>query len=179
MSAATFDLDPVNTFLAFSVPYLAISRVTGRFTRCAGILEIDWDDLVRSTAHLRIEAASIDTGHAERDAHLRSPDFLDVERFPELVFHSTEVRRHRGALFDVTGVLSLHGVARPVTLLAEYGGKASDHHGAERVGVVARGSIDRRSFGLAWDHPLRDGGVFVGFDVDLDLSIQGVRTSAG
>lgn len=176
MAATTFDIDPVNTFLAFAVPYLAISKVHGRFARFGGVLEIDWDDLSRSTAHLRIETGSIETGHSERDAHLRSQDFLDVERFPEMLFHSTEVRRTRGALFDVTGTLYLHGFAKPVTLHAEYGGKASDHHGTERVGVLATGIIDRRLFGLTWDHPLQDGGMFVGFDVDLELSIQGVRT---
>jgi polyisoprenoid-binding protein YceI len=174
--ATIFDIDPVNTFIAFSVPYLAISKVQGRFTSFQGVLEIDWDDLTRSTAHVRIETGSIATGHAERDAHLRSLDLLDVERFPEMVFHSAEVRRDRGALFEVTGTLYLHGVTRPVTLRAEYGGRASDHRGAERVGVLARGTIDRRSFGLTWDHPLQDGGIFVGFDVDLDLSIQGVHT---
>lgn len=175
MAATAFDVDRVHTFIGFSVPYLAISKVQGRFTRFQGLLEIDWDDLTRSTAHLRIETASIETGHPERDAHLRSPDFLDADRFPEMVFHSSEVRRKSGAVFEVAGHLALRGASRPVTLEAEYGGKAADLDGVERVGLLARGAIDRRLFGLTWNRSLGAGGVMVGYDVELDLSIQGRR----
>jgi polyisoprenoid-binding protein YceI len=141
------------------------------------MIGVDWDDLTRSAAHLRIEADSIETGSAERDAHLCSPDFLDVARFPELLFHSAEIRQRSGALFEIHGQLRLHGVARHVTLEAEYGGQASDLNGTKRVGLVARGVLDRREFGLTWNRPLDPGGVVVGWDVELDLSIQGLRTS--
>lgn len=176
MAITSFDVDRVHTFLAFSVPYLAISKVQGRFTRFQGLLEIDWDDLTRSSAHLRIETASVETGTPERDAHLRSPDFLDVEKFPEMVFHSSEVRRKSGAVFEVTGHLLLHGISRSVTLEADYGGQASDPNGVERVGLLARGAIDRRLFGLAWNRPVATGGIMVGYHVELDLSIQGLRS---
>ncbi|HEX9049150.1 MAG TPA: YceI family protein [Anaeromyxobacter sp.] len=174
MSAIAFDVDPVHTFLGFGVRYLGISRVHGRFTRFRGMLEIDWDDLTRSSAHLMIDTDSIETGSPERDAHLRSPDFLDVARFPEMVFHGRELRQRSGAVYELGGTLQLHGVARPVTLEAEYGGQASDLNGIRRVGVLARGTIDRREFGLGWNRPL-EGGVLVGWDVALDLSVQGVR----
>jgi polyisoprenoid-binding protein YceI len=172
--AITFDVDPVHTFLGFAVRYLAISEVRGRFTRFAGFLEIDWDDLTRSRAHLRIETDSIDTGSPERDAHLRSPDFLDSARFPEMLFHSGDIRRKSGSLFEVHGTLLLRGAARPVTLEADYGGQASDLNGIERVGLLARAVVDRRLFGLTWNRPV-DGGIVVDWDVELDLSIQGVR----
>lgn len=175
MAASTYDVDPVHTFLGFAVRYLAISKVHGRFTRFVGVLEIDWDDLVRSRAHLRIEADSIETGHAERDDHLRSPDFLDVKRFPEILFHSTELVRKSGALFDVTGWMILHGVERHVKLEVDYGGRATDPKGAERVGLLARATIDRREFGLAWNRPMEGGVLLVGHDVELDLAIQGLR----
>ncbi len=177
MGSTIFDVDPVHTFLGFGVRYLAISTVRGRFTRFGGMLEIDWDDLTRSRAHLRIEADSIDTGSAERDAHLRSPDFLDAARWPELLFHSGEIRRRSGAEFEIGGALTLHGATRPVTLDAEYGGQASDLNGIERVGLVARASVDRRTFGLTWNRPLQPGGLVVGWTVELDLSIQGLRSA--
>lgn len=175
MAATVFDVDAVHTFLGFGVRYLGISKVQGRFTRFRGVLELDWSDLTRSTAHLRVETDSIETGSPERDAHLRSPDFLDVARFPEMLFHSHELRQKSGAVFEVAGTLQLRGVSRPVTLEAEYGGQASDLNGIRRVGLVARGAVDRRLFGLTWNRPLDPGGVVVGWDVELDLSIQGVR----
>lgn len=175
MAVTLFEVDRAHTFLAFSVRYLAISRVHGRFTRFGGELEIDWEELTRSSAHLRIETASIETGDAERDAHLRSPDFLDVERFPEMVFHGGQLVRRSGAIFEVTGQLYLRGVTRAVTLEAEYGGSAADLRGVERVGVLVRGEIDRRHFGLTWNRPLEGGAIMVGHEVALDLSIQGTR----
>lgn len=175
MAATVFDIDPVHTFLDFAVRYLAISKVHGRFTRFRGFLEIDWDDLTRSTGHLQIDTASVETGDPERDAHLRSPDFLDVVRFPEMAFHSTEIRRRSGSVFDLSGRLALRGVERRVSLEAEYGGRASDPNRAERVGLLVRGTIDRREFGLTWNRPLDSGVLLVGHDVELDLSIQGVR----
>lgn len=175
MAVTIFQVDPAHTFLAFSVRYLAISKVHGRFTRFAGELELDWEELTRSSAHLRIETASIETGVAERDAHLRSPDFLDVERFPEMVFNSSQVVRRTGAAFEITGQLHLRGVTRPVTLTAEYGGSAADLQGIERAGVLARGNIDRRDFGLTWNRMVEPGALMVGHEVELDLSIQGIR----
>ncbi len=175
MAITTYEIDPVHTFLGFAVRYLAISKVHGRFTRFSGVLEIDWDDLVRSRAHFAIDTGSIETGNAERDAHLRSPDFLDVDRFPELLFHGTELVRKSGALFDVAGQMLLHGVARRVGLEVEYGGQASDPNGIQRVGLLARGTIDRHEFGLRWNRTIEGGVVLVGHDVELDLAIQGVR----
>lgn len=176
MATTRYDVDPTHTFLDFAVRYLAISKVHGRFTRFDGLLEIDWDDLVRSGAHLRIETASIETGDPERDAHLRSPDFLDVKRFPEMRFHSTGLTRRSGSRFEVSGRMALHGVERRLALEAEYGGRASDPKGIERVGVLARGTIDRREFGLTWNRSLEGGVLMVGHDVELDLAIQGTRS---
>jgi polyisoprenoid-binding protein YceI len=175
MAAIVFDVDPVHTFLGFGVRYLGISRVTGRFTRFGGLIELDWEDLTRSSGHLRIEADSIETGSAERDAHLRSPDFLDAARFPELLFHSRELRQRSGDAFEIHGTLQLRGVTRPITLEAEYGGQASDLNGMKRVGLLARGVVDRRQFGLTWNRPLDPGGVVVGWEVELELSIQGLH----
>ena len=178
MAAIVFDIDPVHTFLGFGVRYLGISRVNGRFTRVGGMIELDWGDLTRSAAHLRIETDSIDTGNAERDAHLRSPDFLDTARFPEMLFHSGAIRQKGGALFEIEGSLRLRGVIRPVVLEAEYGGQASDLNGITRVGLLGRGVVDRRQFGLTWNRPLDPGAVMVGWEVELDLAIQGVRAPA-
>ena len=179
MAGIPFDVDPVHTFIEFGVQYLGISRVHGRFMRCGGVLELDWDDLTRSSAHLRIETESIETGDTERDAHLRSPDFLDAARFPEMLFHSGTIRARRGgAVFEIGGHMTMRGVTRSITLEAEYGGQASDLNGINRIGLLARGVVDRRLFGLTWNRPLEPDGAVVGWDVELDLSIQGHRAGS-
>ena len=169
-----WNIDTAHSAIEFGVRHLGISTVKGRFQRFEGTVETD-ERGTPVAVDVTIQAASIETGVADRDAHLRSPDFLDVERFPEMLFRSTEIVRKSGAVFDVSGRLLLHGIERHVRLEVDYGGRASDPNGIERAGLLARGTIDRREFGLGWNRSLDGGAVLVGHDVELDLAMQGVR----
>jgi polyisoprenoid-binding protein YceI len=153
---------------------MVISKVHGRFARWAGTLRLDAADLTRSAVDVRIDAASIDTQVADRDAHLRSPDFLDAATYPEIRFRSTRIVR-AGAGYRVVGELTLHGVAREVTLDAEYAGTGKDPWGNERAGFSAKAALDRRDFGLVWNAALETGGVLVGEKVEIAIELEAVK----
>jgi polyisoprenoid-binding protein YceI len=125
-----------------------------------------------------IDVSSIDTGTAQRDDHLRSADFFDVEHFPEIRFLSTRIERVSGDRYRLTGELTIHGVTRSIALEAEYGGRGKDPWGNERVGFTARGALDRKDFGLVWNQALETGGVLVSDRVELELEVQAVRAAA-
>jgi polyisoprenoid-binding protein YceI len=126
---------------------------------------------------VRIQADSIDTQVADRDAHLRSPDFLDVARYPELTFRSARVEQ-AGDRLRVVGSLTLHGVTREVALDVEFAGRGKDPWGNERAGFSARTSIDRRDFGLTWNAALETGGVLVGEKVEIAIELEAVKRVA-
>jgi len=172
-----WNIDTVHSGINFSVRHMVVSKVRGRFTKYSGTLAIDDADLTRSTVEATIDAASIDTGTPQRDGHLRSPDFLDAERFPELRFRSTRVEKVGGDRFRVVGALTIRDVTREVALDVEYGGRAKDPWGNERAGFVARTSFDRKDFGLHWNQVLEAGGVLVGDRVDIDLEVEAVRAA--
>jgi len=125
-----------------------------------------------------IDASSIDTGTAQRDDHLRSADFFDVERFPELRFHGKRIEQAGRDHYRVLGDLTIRDVTREVTLDVEYGGRAKDPWGNERAGFLAKASIDRKDFGLQWNQVLEAGGLLVGDRVDIELEVQAVKAAA-
>ena len=181
MTTNSWNIDTVHSGINFSVRHMVVSKVRGRFAKFSGTLALDDGDLGRSSVEVAIDAASIDTGTPQRDAHLKSPDFLDAERFPELRFKSTRVEKVGQAGDDryrVVGNLTIRDVTREVALDVEYGGRAKDPWGNERAGFIAKTSIDRREFGLQWNQVLEAGGVLVGDRIDIDLEVQGVRASA-
>jgi polyisoprenoid-binding protein YceI len=173
----TWNIDLAHSSVNFSVRHMVISKVRGRFTKFSGKLELNEQDLTRSTVDVRIEASSIETGVADRDAHLRSPDFFDVERFPELAFTSKRVERIADDQYRVVGDLTIHGVTREVPLEVEVGGTKKDPWGNERIGFTARARIERKDFGLVWNAALETGGVVVGERVDIDIDVEGVRVA--
>src|SRR5438552_16413622 len=173
-----WNIDPVHSGINFSVRHMVVSKVRGRFTKYTGALAIDDTDLTRSTVEATIDASSIDTGTDQRDAHLRSPDFLDVERFPEIRFRSTRIEKAADDRYRVTGDLTIRDVTRAVSLDVEYGGQAKDPWGNARIGFVAKASLDRRDFGLQWNQVLEAGGVLVGDRIDIELEVQGVKAAA-
>jgi polyisoprenoid-binding protein YceI len=177
MQTATWDIDVGHSAIHFWVRHMVISKVHGRFARWAGTLQLDAADLTRSSVDVRIDAASIDTQVADRDAHLRSADFLDVERHPELRFRSTRIER-AGRGYRLVGELTLRGVAREVSLDVEYAGTAKDPWGNERAGFSAKGSLDRREFGLVWNAALEAGGVLVGEKVEIAIELEAVKKAA-
>jgi polyisoprenoid-binding protein YceI len=178
MTTNSWNIDTVHSGINFSVRHMVVSKVRGRFAKFSGTLALDESDLTRSTIEVAIDAASIDTGTPQRDGHLKSPDFLDAERFPELRFKSARIEKVDGDRYRVSGSLTIRDVTREVALDVEYGGRAKDPWGNERVGFIARTSIDRRDFGLAWNQVLEAGGVLVGDRIDIDLEVQGVRAAA-
>jgi polyisoprenoid-binding protein YceI len=175
MAREFWDIDPSHTTIGFTVRHMVFAKVRGQFARFKGAIEIDRERPENSAVTAAIEAASIDTHEEKRDGHLRSPDFLDAERFPEIIFRSTGVRRGRGQTFQVVGDLTLHGVTRPVELDAEMLGEAQDPFGNARAGFTARTAIDRKDFGLKWNQVLEAGGVLVGERVDVELDVQAIK----
>jgi polyisoprenoid-binding protein YceI len=175
MSETTWNIDTAHTGISFLVSHMLVSTVRGHFAKYSGALRIDADDMTRSGLEVTIEAASLDTGVPDRDAHLRSPDFFDVEKFPELRFRSKRIEKIEDARYRLVGDLTIRDVTREVSLDFEYGGRAKDPWGNERIGFVAKGSVDRRDFGLKWNQALEAGGVVLGDRVDIDIDLEAVR----
>jgi len=175
MARELWDIDPSHTSIGFTVRHMVFAKVHGQFAKFKGSIEIDRERPENSAVAATIEAGSIDTHEEKRDGHLRSPDFLDVERFPEIAFRSTGVRRGQGEKLQVVGDLTIRGVTRPVTLDAELLGEAKDPFGNARAGFTARTSLDRKDYGLKWNQVLEAGGVLVGDRVDIELDVQAIR----
>jgi polyisoprenoid-binding protein YceI len=178
MALSTWNIDPSHSAIAFSVRHMVVSKTRGRFTKWTGQLRFDADDPAASSVDVSIDPASLDTADAQRDAHLRSPDFFDVEKFPTASFRSTRVDTHGEDRYRVTGDLTIHGVSKSVVLDVTYEGSGKDPWGGERAGFVASTTIDRRQFGLEWNKALETGGLLVGEKVELTLEIEAVKQAA-
>jgi polyisoprenoid-binding protein YceI len=172
-STRTYAIDKTHSELVFQVRHL-VTRVRGRFTDFDGTVSIDPAAAERSSVNLTIKAASIDTSTADRDGHLRSGDFFDVEQFPTLTFASTRVTKKSDDLFDVTGTLTIRGVAKELTLPVTFLGVAKDPWGNERAGFETEVTINRKDFGLTWNATLETGGFLVGDEVKISASVQAI-----
>jgi polyisoprenoid-binding protein YceI len=173
-AAGQWDLDPAHTSVEFQVKHLMVAKVRGRFAGARGVLVIA-EDPVESTAEITIAASTIDTGVDDRDAHLKSPDFLEVDKFPEITFRSTGLEHAGGGDWTLHGELTIHGVTRPVTLATEYNGVTGDPWGGTRVAFSAETRIDREEWGLTWNQALEAGGWLVGKDIKITLEVEAVR----
>ena len=178
MTTNNWNLDTVHSGINFSVRHMVVSKVRGRFTKFSGNVELDESDLARSVVEATIDTSSIDTGTAQRDDHLRSADFFDVEHFPQIQFRSTRIEKLGGDRYRLTGDLTIRDVTRPIAIDAEYGGRGKDPWGNERVGFTAKGALDRKDFGLKWNQALETGGVLVSDRVEIELEMQAVRAAA-
>ena len=178
MPASTWNIDPSHSAIAFSVRHLVVSKTRGRFLKWSGQIRFDPDEPAASSVEVTIDPASLDTADPQRDAHLRSADFFDVEKFPTASFRSTKVEGLAGDRYRITGNLTLHGVTKAVVLDATYEGSGKDPWGGERAGFVASTSIDRRDFGLEWNKALETGGLLVGEKVELTLEVEAVKQLA-
>ena len=176
-TSAAWQLDPAHTHVEFSVKHLMLARVKGRFAGVTGTVELGADPSA-STVDVVIDAASIDTREAKRDAHLRSADFFDVERFPTIAFRSRDVRPTGAGDFSVVGDLTIRDVTREVTLEVTDEGRGTDPWGGERAGFSATAEIDRRDFGLTWNQALEAGGVLVGNEIRISLEVELVKQAA-
>ena len=177
MAAEQWNFDPVHSSIGFWVRHLMVSKVHGRFNKWSGTLAFDEKNPSASNAQVKIDAASIFTEEGQRDTHLRSPDFLDVEKYPSIEFSSTSVER-TGEHWALKGDLTIHGVKKPVTLEVEYAGRVKDLWGGERIGFTARTAISRKDFGLTWNQALEAGGVLVGDKVEIVIEIEAMRAAA-
>ena len=175
-ATTAWNIDPVHTVAEFKVKHMMISNVKGQFTTVTGVMTLDEADVTRSRIEASIQAASVNTRDAQRDAHLKSADFFDVEKFPTLSFKSTRVARSGDGELAVTGDLTIHGVTREVAFAVEGPTPpAKDPWGNTRVGLSATTRISRKDFGLTWNAGLETGGFLVGDEVTVTLDVQFVK----
>ena len=175
-ATTAWNIDPVHTVAEFKVKHMMISNVKGQFTTVTGVMTLDEADVTRSRIEASIQTASVNTRDAQRDAHLKSADFFDVEKFPTLSFKSTRVTRSGDGELAVTGDLTIHGVTRQVAFAVEGPTPpAKDPWGNTRVGLSATTRISRKDFGLTWNAGLETGGFLVGDEVTVTLDVQFVK----
>lgn len=174
----TWQIDPAHTAVEFTVKHMMFTTVRGRFRDVRGTILADEKRPDNSSVEIEIDAASIDTGVEDRDEHLRSADFLDVESHPKLTFRSTRVEGaafEEGSRFRVVGDLTIRGRTIEVTLDATFQGMGQDPWGKQRAGFGAEGELDRRDWGLRWNQALEAGGILVGNNVRLEFDVQAVK----
>ena len=176
MAQEIWQVDGAHSAVNLAVRHMVISKVRGHFGKWSAKLQLDTAQLTRSTVEVDIEAASIETGVADRDTHLRSPDFLDAAKYPTLRYRSRRVEAASKDRLRVVGDLTIREVTREVVLDVEYGGQGKDPWGNTRVGFTATASINRKDFGLTWNAALEAGGVLVGEEVTITLDVQFVRS---
>lgn len=170
----TWAIDPTHANVEFAIKHLMISTVKGRFSDVKGTVELDGDDLSSARVAATIDVASIDTRQDQRDGHLRSADFFDVERFPAMTFTSTRVTQE-GDRIRIEGDLTIRGVTKNVTLSGTEEGRGRDPWGGERLGFSATTKFNRRDFGLTWNQALEAGGFVVGDEVKVTIDVELVR----
>jgi polyisoprenoid-binding protein YceI len=172
----TWKIDPAHSHIEFAVRHLMISTVKGRFGTVEGTVVADESDpTTAEVVDVRIDVASIDTREANRDTHLKSADFFDVEKYPVIHFKSTRITDVSGDTFKVVGDLTMHGVTREVTLDVTSEGRGKDPWGGDRAGFSATGKIKRSDFGLTWNQLIETGGLAVADDVKITLDVQLVK----
>lgn len=167
-----WSIDGSHSEVGFSVRHMMISTVRGNFTSFSGTAEFDPQNIEEGSITVQIDASSIDTRDENRDGHLRSADFLDVETFPALTFTSTSVQSRGNGEYDVHGDLTVRDVTRPVTLKTSFTDVIADPFGGTRIGVSAKTEIDRKEFALTWNQAMEAGGVLVGENVGITIDAQ-------
>lgn len=170
-----YDLDPAHTQLGFVARHAMVTKVRGTFKEFDGQLHINGEEPTKSTGKLRMVARSIDTGVEQRDDHLRSNDFFDMENYPELTFNSTKIEHTGGDRYRITGDLAVKDVTKPVTMDIEYTGTATDPFGNQRLGLEGSVTINRKDWGLTWNAPLEAGGVLVSENVTITVDISAIK----
>jgi polyisoprenoid-binding protein YceI len=172
--AGSYQLDPAHTRLGFAVRHM-VTTVHGHFASFTGRIDLPGNDLERSTAEVMIDPASIQTSNPDRDAHLRSADFFDVDRYPTMSFRSTRVRREGDGRFAVVGDLTIKDITRLVDLQLSFQGSATDPYGQLRAGFTGSGVISRKAWGLTWNVALETGGFVLGDRITLELDGSAIK----
>jgi polyisoprenoid-binding protein YceI len=175
----TYAIDPTHSRIGFVARHAMVTKVRGSFNEFEGSGLFDAEHPANSRLQLTIQAASIDTRNAERDAHLTSNDFFDMETYPEITFVSTAVEQVDTSNFRVTGDLTIKGVTKPVSVDFEYAGSAVDPYGNQRIGFEGTTTVNRKDWGVSWNAALEAGGVLVSEKVTLEFEVSAIRTSVG
>ena len=177
-TTTTWTIDTAHSVLEFAVKHMMFTTAKGRFQDFSGTIAFDENNVENSSVDVTIQTASINTNTEDRDAHLRSDDFFAAEQHPEATFRSTKVEPKRGNDFTVTGDLTIKGVTNQVTLDATFHGTGTNPWGVEVAGFEAKGSFNRKDFGLTWNQALESGGVLVSDEVKMSLEIQAAKADA-
>ncbi len=178
MAADTYNVDPAHSNVGFKIRHL-VSYVTGRFTDFAGAIQLDAADLAKSSVTFTIKTGSIDTAEPKRDTHLKSPDFFDVAKYPEMTFSSTKIAKGSGDAYQVTGQFSMHGVTKEITIPVEFIGTTKDPWGGERAGFSTTFVLDRKDYGIEWNKVLDTGGTLVGNEVTATVNLEAAKAKPG
>lgn len=171
----TYTPDPAHSRIGFVARHAMVTKVRGQFTEYTGAGYFDPEHPERSSIELTIAADSIDTGNADRDAHLRSSDFFDMEDHPTITFRSTSVEKVQDDVYRVIGNLTVRGSTTPVTIDFEYGGTAVDPYGNTRIGLEGSTKVNRKDYGLNWNAALDTGGVLVSDTVTLEFDVSAIK----
>jgi polyisoprenoid-binding protein YceI len=179
LASATFatdkyELDPVHTRIGFTARHLMINNVSGRFTDFTGNILYDEQDVTKSSVAVKIQTASVSTENKMRDDDLRSANFFDIAKYPEITFQSSRIEK-QGDGYTCVGTLTMHGVSKEITIPFTILGKVKDPWGNTRVGLEAELKVDRRDWGLTYSKTLDSGGLVVGNDIKIDLNIEAVK----
>jgi polyisoprenoid-binding protein YceI len=170
----TYTIDYQHSDVGFSVRHMVFAKVRGHFTKWTADLAFDAADPAKSSVKVTIDTSSIDTREPQRDGHLKSADFLEAEKFPQLTYKSTKVETVGDKKFAVSGDLTIRGVSKPVRLDVEELGTGKDPWGNQRVAFVAKTRISRAEWGLKWNQALEAGGVLVGEHVDIEIDVEAI-----
>ncbi len=173
-----YTLDPTHSRIGFSARHAMVTKVRGSFNEFEGSGYFDVENPANSKLRLTIQAASIDTRNADRDGHLKSNDFFDMETYPEITFASTAVEQVDPESYRVTGDLTIKGVTKPVTVDFEYSGSAVDPYGNTRIGLEGKTTVNRKDWGVNWNAALEAGGVLVSEKVTLEFEVSAIRNEA-
>lgn len=176
-AADTYTVDGAHSNVKFKIRHL-VSKTSGEFGTFDGRIVADWENLDNAKVEFTIDAASIDTGNADRDKHLRSADFFDVEKYPKISFTSSKITRIEGRTYNVLGTLTMHGVAREVNLPVTFLGEMQDPWGNTKAGFEFEAMINRKDFGITWNKAMDTGGVILGDEVEIEVNLEVAKAKA-
>lgn len=175
MAKSTWAIDPTHSEIGFKVKHMMFTNVSGKFNAFEAIIENEDDQFETSKINFSADVNTVDTNNGDRDNHLRSADFFDVEKFPKLSFVGTSIKKLNEGLFQIEGDLTIKDITKNVSLETEYSGLMKDPWGNTKAGLSISGKINRKDFGLTWNSTLETGGVLVGEEIKLNVEIQLIK----
>ncbi len=176
LQAESYKIDPGHSEVGFTIRHM-VSNVRGRFNDFSGTVDMDPKAPQKGSVEFSVKTTSIDTGNADRDKHLRTADFFDVEKYPEITFKSDSVKPAGKNKYNVTGTLTMHGVSKKVTLPVTFMGEAKDPWGNTRAGFETSTKLDRKEYGIVWNKAIDNGGVLLGDDVNVSINLETIKAA--